>query len=119
MRIANINALRRRCPRPWPRSPRHNLPDLDAGHPRSRRHSFNFCHGLGLGLHERPIISRLNSFDDPMELREGMVFAVETYCPATDSTSAARIEEEVIVTTRGAQIITLFPANELPIANRY
>src|SRR5438552_3893550 len=79
----------------------------------------NFCHGIGLGLHERPIISRLNSFDDPMELRAGMVFAVETYCPATDGTSAARIEEEVIVTPKGAQIITLFPADELPIANRY
>ncbi len=43
----------------------------------------NFCHGIGLGLHERPIISRLNSFDDPMELEAGMMFAVETYCPAT------------------------------------
>jgi Xaa-Pro aminopeptidase len=79
----------------------------------------NFCHGLGLGLHERPIISRLNSFDDPIELREGMVFAVETYCPASDGRSAARIEEEIIVTPKGAQIITLFPAEELPIANRY
>jgi Xaa-Pro dipeptidase len=79
----------------------------------------NFCHGLGLGLHERPIISRLNSFEEPMELEAGMVFAVETYCPATDGTSAARIEEEVIVTPRGAQIITLFPAEALPIANRY
>ena len=79
----------------------------------------NFCHGIGLGLHERPIISRLNSFDDPMELQAGMMFAVETYCPATDGTSAARIEEEVIVTPAGAQIITLFPAQELPIANRY
>ena len=79
----------------------------------------NFCHGIGLGLHERPIISRVNSFEDPMELRAGMMFAVETYCPATDGTSAARIEEEVIVTPGGAQIITLFPANELPIANRY
>ncbi len=79
----------------------------------------NFCHGLGLGLHERPIISRLNSLDDPMELKEGMVFAVETYCPATDGISAARIEEELIVTPKGAQIITLFPAEELPIANRY
>jgi Xaa-Pro aminopeptidase len=58
----------------------------------------NFCHGLGLGLHERPIISRLNSFEEPMELEAGMVFAVETYCPARDGTSAARIEEEVIVT---------------------
>jgi Xaa-Pro dipeptidase len=79
----------------------------------------NFCHGIGLGLHERPIISRLNSFDDPMELQAGMMFAVETYCPATDGVSAARIEEEVIVTPGGAQIITLFPADELPIANRY
>jgi Xaa-Pro dipeptidase len=79
----------------------------------------NFCHGIGLGLHERPIISRLNSFDDPMELQAGMMFAVETYCPATDGVSAARIEEEVIVTPAGAQIITLYPADELPIANRY
>ena len=79
----------------------------------------NFCHGIGLGLHERPIISRLNSFDDPMELSAGMMFAVETYCPASDGVSAARIEEEVIVTPAGAQIITLFPADELPIANRY
>jgi Xaa-Pro dipeptidase len=79
----------------------------------------NFCHGIGLGLHERPIISRLNSFDDPMEIEAGMLFAVETYCPAADGVSAARIEEEVIVTPSGAQIITLFPAEELPIANRY
>jgi Xaa-Pro aminopeptidase len=79
----------------------------------------NFCHGIGLGLHERPIISRLNSFDDPIELRAGMLFAVETYCPATDGVSAARIEEEVVVTPGGAQIITLYPADELPIANRY
>ena len=79
----------------------------------------NFCHGIGLGLHERPIISRLNSFEGPMELQAGMMFAVETYCPATDGVSAARIEEEVIVTPKGAQIITLFPAHELPIANRY
>src|SRR3989442_505154 len=79
----------------------------------------NFCHGLGLGLHERPIISRLNSFDDPTELHAGMVFAVETYCPATDGVSAARIEEEVVVAPKGAQIITLFPAEELPIAHRY
>src|SRR5687767_1634642 len=82
-------------------------------------YGLNFCHGIGLGLHERPIISRLNSMEEPMELEAGMVFAVETYCPATDGISAARIEEEVIVTPAGAQIITLVPADELPIANRY
>ncbi|MBM3539280.1 MAG: aminopeptidase P family protein [Alphaproteobacteria bacterium] len=78
-----------------------------------------FGHGLGLGLHERPIISRLNSMDDPMEIKAGMVFALETYCPAKDGISAARIEEEVVVTDKGCQVITLFPAQELPIANPY
>jgi Xaa-Pro aminopeptidase len=79
----------------------------------------NFCHGLGLGLHERPLISRVTSFREPIELKVGMVFAVETYCPATDGVSAARIEEEVVLTPDGAKIITLFPAEELPIANPY
>jgi len=79
----------------------------------------NFCHGLGLGLHERPLISRLNSLQDPYELKAGMVFAVETFCPATDGVSAARIEEEVVLTPSGATIITLFPAQELPVANKY
>jgi Xaa-Pro aminopeptidase len=78
-----------------------------------------FGHGLGLGLHERPIISRLNSLDHPVELREGMVFALETYCPATDGQSAARIEEEVVVTADGCAVLTLFPADELFVTNRY
>ncbi|HEY7610477.1 MAG TPA: Xaa-Pro peptidase family protein [Alphaproteobacteria bacterium] len=78
-----------------------------------------FGHGLGLGLHERPIISRLNSFEDPTEIKAGMVFALETYCPATDGISAARIEEEIVVTDKGCKVITLYPADNLPIANPY
>ncbi len=78
-----------------------------------------FGHGLGLALHERPIISRVCSLDQPQEIKTGMVFALETYCPATDGYSAARIEEEVVVTDTGCQVISLFPAEELPIANRY
>jgi Xaa-Pro aminopeptidase len=78
-----------------------------------------FGHGLGLALHERPIISRLNSLSNPVELREGMVFALETYCPASDGYSAARIEEEVVVTADGPRVITLFPAEELFVANPY
>src|SRR5664280_2116749 len=78
-----------------------------------------FAHGLGLNLHERPIISRVVSMDHPTEIKEGMVFAIETYCPATDGFSAARIEEEVVVTDKGCRVISLFPAEELPIAHRY
>jgi Xaa-Pro aminopeptidase len=78
-----------------------------------------FGHGLGLGLHERPIISRLNSMTEPIELQPGMVFALETYCPASDGFSAARIEEEVVVTPDGPQILTLFPAQDLVVTNPY
>ncbi|MFT3873583.1 MAG: Xaa-Pro peptidase family protein [Nocardioides sp.] len=78
-----------------------------------------FGHGLGLGLHERPIISRLNSMVEPIELQEGMVFALETYCPADDGFSAARIEEEVVVTADGPRVLTLFPAQDLFVANPY
>jgi Xaa-Pro aminopeptidase len=78
-----------------------------------------FGHGVGLGLHERPIISRLNSLDHPDELKEGMVIALETYCPAKDGISAARIEEEVVVTAEGPRVITHFPSAELFVANPY
>ncbi|HEV7442329.1 MAG TPA: M24 family metallopeptidase [Steroidobacteraceae bacterium] len=81
--------------------------------------ALQFGHGLGVALHERPIISRLVSLDHPLEIKEGMVFALETYCPAADGRSAARIEEELVVTDRGCEVITLFPAQELPIANEY
>jgi Xaa-Pro aminopeptidase len=78
-----------------------------------------FGHSVGLFLHERPIISRLNSLDHPVEIKEGMVIALETYCPAKDGFSAARIEEEVVVTASGPQVITRFPSQELFVANPY
>jgi Xaa-Pro dipeptidase len=75
-----------------------------------------FGHGLGVGLYESPMISRLHSLDHPVEIEEGMVFALETYCPAGDGASAARIEEEVLVTADGNRILTRFPADELLVA---
>ncbi len=97
----------------WPRAQEFGFTD------EMEAFALQFGHGLGLALHERPIISRLVSFEQPMEIKEGMVFALETYCPAKDGYSAARIEEEVVVTKDGARVITLFPAEELPVANPY
>jgi len=77
-----------------------------------------FGHGLGVGLYEAPMISRLHSFRDPVEIEEGMVFALETYCPASDGRSAARIEEEVLVTADGCEVLTKFPAEELLVCGR-
>jgi Xaa-Pro aminopeptidase len=77
-----------------------------------------FGHGLGVGLYESPMISRLHSLEHPVEIEEGMVFALETYCPAADGVSAARIEEEVLVTAEGSRLLTRFPAEELLVAGR-
>jgi Xaa-Pro aminopeptidase len=71
-----------------------------------------YGHGVGLSLWERPIISkRYRGQNTP--LKEGMVFALETWCGAEDGSGAARIEEEVIVTKDGCQIITNFPSDRL------
>jgi Xaa-Pro aminopeptidase len=77
-----------------------------------------FGHGLGVGLYEAPMISRVHSLDHPIEIEEGMVFALETYCPATVGESAARIEEEVVVTATGCRVITKFPADELLVCGK-
>jgi Xaa-Pro aminopeptidase len=97
----------------WPRADEFGFAD------EMEAFGLQFGHGLGLALHERPIISRLNSLEHPLELQEGMVFALETYCPADDGHSAARIEEEIVVTADGHDLLTLFPAEELVVTNPY
>jgi Xaa-Pro dipeptidase len=97
----------------WPRAEEFGFDDeMDA-------FGLQFGHGVGVGLHERPIISRLNSLETPVEIEVGMVFALETYAPADDGRSAARIEEELVVTDDGVKVITLFPCEELMVANAY
>jgi Xaa-Pro dipeptidase len=80
--------------------------------------ALQYGHGVGLAIWEKPIFSRLVSLDHPEVLEEGMVFALETYWPASDGWSAARIEEEVVVTAGGCEVITKFPAEELLIAGQ-
>ena len=75
-------------------------------------------HGVGLSIWEKPVISRLVSLDHPEVVEENMVFALETFWPATDGWSAARIEEQMVVTKDGAEVITRFPAEELLVAGR-
>jgi hypothetical protein len=65
------------------------------------------------------VFSRLVSLDHPETIEEGMVFALETFWPAADGWSAARIEEQVVVTHDGSEIITRFPAEELLVAGTH
>jgi len=96
----------------WPRAEEFGFPDETAAF------ALQYGHGVGLSIWEKPIFSRLVSLDYPETLEPGMVFALETYWPAADGWSAARIEEEVVVTSDGCEIITKFPAEELLVAGR-
>jgi Xaa-Pro aminopeptidase len=96
----------------WPTAEELGFPNEEACF------GLQFGHGLGVGLYEAPMISRVHSLENPMVLEEGMVFALETYCAATDGRSAARIEEEVVVTADGNRLLTRFPAEDLLVAGR-
>ncbi|MEN3362131.1 MAG: hypothetical protein V7637_6113 [Mycobacteriales bacterium] len=96
----------------WPTAQEFGFPDEEAAF------ALQYGHGVGLSIWEKPIFSRLVSLDHPEVLEEGMVFALETYWPAADGWSAARIEEELVVTADGCEVITKFPAEELLVAGR-
>jgi Xaa-Pro aminopeptidase len=94
----------------WPKAQEFGFPDEEAAF------ALQFGHGVGLSIWEKPVFSRLVSFDYPVEIQEGMVFALETFWPASDGWSAARIEEQLVVTKDGCEVITRFPAEELLVA---
>src|SRR6267143_45727 len=81
--------------------------------------ALQYGHGVGLAIWEKPVISRLVSLDHPCEIKPGMVFALETFWPSTDGWSAARIEEEIVVTETGHEVITRFPADQLMVAGAH
>ncbi|EAF8142999.1 aminopeptidase P family protein [Listeria monocytogenes] len=61
-------------------------------------------HGLGASVHEFPSITETNS----MELQENMVFTIEPgiYVPGV---AGVRIEDDLVVTKDGVQVLTEFP----------
>jgi Xaa-Pro aminopeptidase len=97
----------------WPKAQEFGFPDEEAAF------ALQYGHGIGLAIWEKPVISRLVSLDHPHEIKPGMVFALETLWPSTDGWSAARIEEEVVVTETGHEVITRFPAEELMVAGAH
>ena len=96
----------------WPEAQEFGFADEEAAF------ALQYGHGVGLSIWEKPIFSRLVSLEHPEVLEEGMVFALETYWPSSDGWGAARIEEEVVVTADGCEVITKFPAEELLVAGR-
>jgi len=97
----------------WPKATEFGFPDEEAAF------ALQYGHGIGLAIWEKPVISRLVSLDHPYEIKPGMVFALETYWPSTDGWTAARIEEEIVVTETGHEVITRFPADQLMVAGAH
>ena len=96
----------------WPKAQEFGFPNEEAAF------ALQFGHGIGLAIWEKPVISRLVSMDHPHMIKPGMVFALETFWPAKDGWRAARIEEEIVVTETGAEVITRFPAEELLVVGK-
>src|SRR5438874_9362653 len=94
----------------WPAATEFGFPDEEAAF------ALQFGHGCGLSHWEKPIFSRLVSLDHAEVVEENMCFALETFWPSTDGWSAARIEEQLVVTKDGCEVITRFPAEELLVA---
>jgi len=97
----------------WPRATEFGFANEEAAF------ALQYGHGVGLAIWEKPVISRLVSLEHPITIKPDMVFALETFWPSSDGWSAARIEEEIVVTETGHEIITRFPANELMVAGHH
>jgi len=97
----------------WPKAQEFGFPDEEAAF------ALQFGHGIGLAIWEKPVISRMVSLEYSHEIKPGMVFALETFWPSKDGWSAARIEEEIVVTETGHEVITRFPAEQLMVAGAH
>jgi Xaa-Pro aminopeptidase len=99
----------------WPKAEEFGWPDEDSAV------LMQWGHGIGLGLYEAPIISRIWSLDYPDKLEPGMTFAIETICPTSEKSSeylhgqATRVEEMIHVTEAGVNMLSKWPVDEITV----
>ena len=68
-----------------------------------------FAHSIGITLYEGMWISRAYSMDFPAEIKPNMYFAIETFAGHPGLQQTVRLEENVLVTENGPEVITLAP----------
>ena len=73
-------------------------------------------HGIGLHhLYDPPVINRQWSFQHPQVFEPGMVIAIESL-DGEHGVGGARLEDMLVVTEHGAEIIDHFPRDEILVA---
>ena len=93
----------------WPDSPKYwgynSWPDV---------RGYALGHGLGISLHEAPIMFFAGLGLGPnTTFKEGMVLAVETWSGKKGGDFGIRLEEDILVTKDGYELLTKWPVNEI------
>jgi Xaa-Pro aminopeptidase len=73
----------------------------------------NWMHGIGLSLYEIPMAWRAVSLEHPLKIEPGMTFAIETQDGDRETKQGVRIEEMIVVTEGGVEVISKFPVDEI------
>lgn len=74
-------------------------------------------HGLGLWLYEYPLTNRLWSLDHPQTYEKGMTMAVEALDPVDPQIGRVKVEEMIVVTDNGVEILNTIPSGDLIFAH--
>ncbi len=73
----------------------------------------NWAHGIGLSLYEPPVSWRAISLEHPIKIEPGMTFAIETQEGDKHTRQGVRMEEMLVVTDSGVEIMTKWPIDEI------
>jgi Xaa-Pro aminopeptidase len=72
-------------------------------------YSLNIVHGLGIGGHEPPAVTHMFAKEFPMELKQNMYLAVETYAGDPGYNHGVRLEEDIVITENGYETLSRYP----------
>lgn len=73
-------------------------------------------HGIGLAQYEKPSFSRYISLRYPEVFEPGMTLAVEAH-KGERGLGGVRIEDMVLVTENGAEVVNHWPRDEIIVAH--
>lgn len=93
----------------WGDKPPYIRSELD----RLSTYWMNMGHGLGLSLYEPPFFWRPVALEHPQPIHANMAIALETLDCTPDGRMGVRVEDMLVVTDGGCEVLTRWPADEI------